>query len=268
MGVWWVERSGPAMVEQTADGRRVVVVAAPHSTLLDSMAVVCAGIATSPVAMDWLTKVPLVGTMARMFQAVFVERGSKQQAPAPTTTQPGEAPAPEPLSPSSRPGGVVAQLKARVQSEDRYFPPLVFPEGTTHNGRCLIEFKSGAFAPMAPVQPVLLRFPCCSYTPAWCGAASLGCTLWRTMSQVFNRAHVQALPVMEPQEGEDAKGYAARVRNAMAAAGSLPLVPTDHSLAYPYADAHGSESPVWACRLCALQPGLRGAQVHPESGSP
>jgi lysophosphatidylcholine acyltransferase/lyso-PAF acetyltransferase len=46
---------------------------------------------------------------------------------------------------------------------------LIFPEGTTTNGSCLISYKVGAFVPGLPVQPVCLNFqfeyldPSCLY---------------------------------------------------------------------------------------------------------
>ena len=36
---------------------------------------------------------------------------------------------------------------------------LIFPEGTTTNGRLLITFKSGAFIPGVPVQPCVISYP-------------------------------------------------------------------------------------------------------------
>ncbi len=37
-------------------------------------------------------------------------------------------------------------------------PMLLFPEGTTTNGRFMLPFKSGAFLAGAPLQPVVLRY--------------------------------------------------------------------------------------------------------------
>ena len=35
----------------------------------------------------------------------------------------------------------------------------LFPEGTTTNRKCLISFKTGAFQPGVPVQPVVVKWP-------------------------------------------------------------------------------------------------------------
>ena len=37
-------------------------------------------------------------------------------------------------------------------------PLLLFPEGTTTNGRFLLPFKTGAFLAGQPLQPVVLRY--------------------------------------------------------------------------------------------------------------
>jgi lysophosphatidylcholine acyltransferase/lyso-PAF acetyltransferase len=44
---------------------------------------------------------------------------------------------------------------------------LLFPEGTTTNGRSLISFKLGAFAPGFPIQPVVIRYPFVHFDISW-----------------------------------------------------------------------------------------------------
>uniref|UniRef100_A0A453ET74 Uncharacterized protein n=1 Tax=Aegilops tauschii subsp. strangulata TaxID=200361 RepID=A0A453ET74_AEGTS len=39
--------------------------------------------------------------------------------------------------------------------------------GTTTNGDYLLPFKTGAFLARAPLQPVILRYPCRRFSPAW-----------------------------------------------------------------------------------------------------
>ena len=65
---------------------------------------------------------------------------------------------------------------------------LVFPEGTTTNGRALVHFKSGCFRSGVPVQPVLARFAGANRpdTLTWTwgqGYGILGCT-WLTMCMI------------------------------------------------------------------------------------
>merc|ERR1711897_6448 len=51
---------------------------------------------------------------------------------------------------------------------------MIFPEGTVNNNRCLFQFKKGAFAPKAPVQPVCFRFHYRNFNPAWTGETTGG----------------------------------------------------------------------------------------------
>merc|ERR1712110_1089287 len=49
---------------------------------------------------------------------------------------------------------------AKWKEGDR--PLLVFPEGTTSNGKGLLEFRKGAFVAGKPIRPVLIK-----YTGSW-----------------------------------------------------------------------------------------------------
>lgn len=64
--------------------------------------------------------------------------------------------------------GVGAVVKERIscaakgQAEGER-PMLLFPEGTTTNGRYLLPFKSGAFLAGCPLQPVILQYKQASF---------------------------------------------------------------------------------------------------------
>lgn len=46
-------------------------------------------------------------------------------------------------------------------------PLLLFPEGTTSNGSCLLRFKTGVFAAGVPVHPVTVKFEVGRFSPAF-----------------------------------------------------------------------------------------------------
>nr|GEV56382.1 lysophospholipid acyltransferase LPEAT2-like [Tanacetum cinerariifolium] len=55
----------------------------------------------------------------------------------------------------------------RKASSDRFPRLLLFPEGTTTNGRLLISFQHGAFIPGYPIQPVVVRYPHVHFDQSW-----------------------------------------------------------------------------------------------------
>uniref|UniRef100_A0A3B5LE97 Lysophosphatidylcholine acyltransferase 4 n=1 Tax=Xiphophorus couchianus TaxID=32473 RepID=A0A3B5LE97_9TELE len=118
--------------------------------------------------------------------------------------------------PESRKEAVV-KLNERLTSKGYWPQMLMFPEGTTTNGRALIKFKPGAFLAGVPVQPVLLRYP-----------NKVVSALWHTASQFYTNMTVEYLPVYNPSEEEkkDPSLYADNVQRLMAKALGVPA--TDH----------------------------------------
>lgn len=90
-----------------------------------------------------LSKMPIVGTVATCFQTIYVKRQSKDSR-----------------------GDVIEAIKTRA-SLKKAPKVCIFPEGTTTNGRALICYKQGAFAPGLPVQPVVIRYPFWFFSPHW-----------------------------------------------------------------------------------------------------
>jgi len=229
-GFYWIECVGERPKGES-NGKRVVVVAAPHVALSDAMALASLGLPVSPIAASWIANIPLIGSLANSWQSLMVQRrGSKD--PGAKLNAGG--------------GGVVAQLEERVRrSDEGFFAPLVFPEGCTTNGESLIQFKSGAFVPKAPIQPCILRYPNCNFHPGWT-TTSLVNNLFRMLCQVYNRIQVEVLEVVEPLEEEDPKAYARRVMEIMAKSSGIGIVPCDRSLQQKYLDLHGDETPIYA----------------------
>eukprot|EP01137_Pigoraptor_chileana_P021403 Opistho-2@85039 len=109
------------------------------------------------------------------------------------------------------------------------FPPtLIFPEGTTCNGTCLVQFKPGAFVAGAPVLPIIFRFQFHRYDPSWT-TQSLPGLLVRTLCQFRTMMRVQVMGAHVPTEAEktDAALFASNVRDRMARVMGVPV--TRHS---------------------------------------
>ncbi|XWS35720.1 hypothetical protein CRYUN_Cryun20dG0020500 [Craigia yunnanensis] len=61
------------------------------------------------------------------------------------------------FSPASR-KNAINEIK-RTASFDTFPRVLLFPEGTTNNGKVLISFQLGAFIPGHPIQLIIVLYP-------------------------------------------------------------------------------------------------------------
>jgi len=184
-----------------------ILVIAPHVSFWDA-ATACMGCGLpSFVAAKGNCEIPIIGRLIDFLQPVYVVRED----------------------PNSR-HNTVEEIKRRAKSGGQWPQVVIFPEGTTTNAKALITFKSGAFIPGVPVQPVLLRYPnkIDTITWTWDGPSALQC-LWLTFCQFKTRVEIEFLPVYQPSDEEknNPKLYASNVRKVMANALGVPV--TDHT---------------------------------------
>lgn len=72
------------------------------------------------------------GACARGIQSIFVDRSSREDKDSVKDA---------------------LKLRGKLINEGKRYPPiLIFPEGTTSNGKYLISFKRGAFEPLLPIK--------------------------------------------------------------------------------------------------------------------
>ena len=114
----------------------------------------------------------------------------------------------------------IVKLVHRMQADETGVRPrqlLIFPEGTTTNGTCLIRFRTGAFVAGVPVQPVVVRLPFRHFSPTYESIYTWVFVL-RMLSQFHNRLDAEFLPAYVPSDEErrDPHVYADNVRTAMA----------------------------------------------------
>lgn len=156
------------------------------------------------VASESHDNMAFVGTIIRAMQVIYVDRFS---------------------APSRK--HAVSEIKRKAACND-YPRVLLFPEGTTSNGRALLSFQLGAFIPGFPVQAVVIRYPHIHFDQSW-GHISLGKLMFRMFTQFHNFMEVEYLPIIFPLEGkqESVVNFAKRTSYAMAKA--LNVVQTLHS---------------------------------------
>ncbi|KAK9807513.1 hypothetical protein WJX72_001238 [[Myrmecia] bisecta] len=183
-----------------------------------------------PITMMWLfapsgvskadnATIPLIGTCIRSYQNIWVPRGKLGKG--------GEKQAATSLNGNSSMS--ISELIVS-RAHDRRFPMVVIaPEGTCGDGRCLLQFRTGAFVAGVPVLPVLFQYDTSRHNPAWT-IINEGWHWFRLMCQFYNRMEVTILPPYIPSEPEKADPvlYANNVRSLFAKTLKLPLSDQSH----------------------------------------
>ncbi|KAF6160409.1 hypothetical protein GIB67_019178 [Kingdonia uniflora] len=116
----------------------------------------------------------------------------------------------------------------RKASCEKFPRLLLFPEGTTTNGKVLISFQLGAFIPGYPIQPVVVRYPHVHFDQSW-GDISLGKLMFRMFTQFHNFMEIEYLPVVVPLENQKENAIHLAERTSYAIANALNVVQTSHS---------------------------------------
>ena len=184
-----------------------IIVLAPHHGLLEGL-FAAYYFDARPMMMATFARLPVIGSIVRANGALLVELKRHKK---------GASVAPADAKPSAAARQALATHAADYKGGR---PVAVLPEGTTHNGASLLKFFAGAFAPLAPVQPVCVRFSGC-VDGSFCG--TLISHLARLLCAPYQCMTVVVLPATRPLDGEDASAFAARVRAAMAAELGVPL---------------------------------------------
>ncbi|CAM9941668.1 unnamed protein product [Scytosiphon promiscuus] len=104
-------------------------------------------------------------------------------------------------------------------------PLLLFPEGTTSNGSCLLRFKTGVFAAGVPVHPVTVKFEVGRFSPAF-ESIYAPVHILRTLAEPVSHLSVEYLPRFDPspEQRADRTLYANAVQKVFSDAMGLPAV--------------------------------------------
>eukprot|EP00123_Amoebidium_parasiticum_P020997 comp5986_c0_seq1/m.1831 comp5986_c0_seq1/g.1831 ORF comp5986_c0_seq1/g.1831 comp5986_c0_seq1/m.1831 type:complete len:539 (-) comp5986_c0_seq1:82-1698(-) len=182
-----------------------VLVIAPHSSLVDVLYIVACSL-PSPVSRLENAYIPLIGNIISALQPIYVDR----------------------KDPDSK-KSCLNEIRKRATSGGEWPQIMIFPEGTTTNRQALIQFKTGAFTPGVPVQPIIIRYKC-AIDPAWVLGGPSGITSGLLMMcQWNNTMEIEFMSVYKPdeQEKKDPALFAANVRHVMSNALDVPV--TEHA---------------------------------------
>lgn len=122
---------------------------------------------------------------------------------------------------SAATNGVASEVKARMEKIDSgkvpgCRPMLLFPEGTTSNGKFLLPFKTGAFLAGLPLQPIILQYTVNSVSPAW-ESIPAARHIFLMLANPFHSVTCYELPVYfpSPEEKSNPRLFADNVRQCM-----------------------------------------------------
>mmetsp|Transcript_20766 Transcript_20766/g.30134 ORF Transcript_20766/g.30134 Transcript_20766/m.30134 type:complete len:334 (-) Transcript_20766:1381-2382(-) len=160
------------------------------------------------VAKEAVRSIPLVGRILAGIQGIFVDRLKTERGNATSLVQ--------------------ARQKSLANGK-RVLPLHLFPEGTTSNGKFLLPFKTGGFVSGNPVQPVIIRYPYDSFSPAF-ETAYLVPYLISLLSQWQNHVEYEFHPLYVPSEKEKADPvlYSRNVRSYIARSAKLKFTPSTY----------------------------------------
>lgn len=170
------------------------------------------------VARSSTAKTPFVGSISKAMGCLYVERAKSKDETSKTDKGAGS--------------GVSSLVKARMESSQRSGerPLLLFPEGTTTNGRFLLPFKSGAFLAGQPVQPVIIQYGGRGMSPSW-ESMVIKRHIVLLLCQLVHSVTCFTLPCYIPNDAEraDPTLFAANVRSAMLKASKGKLRPSQET---------------------------------------
>ncbi|CAN0370832.1 unnamed protein product, partial [Ectocarpus sp. 12 AP-2014] len=119
-------------------------------------------------------------------------------------------------------GGIFATA---AEGEALGNPLLLFPEGTTSNGSCVLRFKTGVFAGGVPVHPVTVKYEARRFSPAF-ESIYFPVHAFRSLAEPAHHVTVEYLPrfVPTPEQRADRTLYAKAVQRVFCEAMDLPAV--------------------------------------------
>lgn len=204
-----------------------------HLDILIMMGVCYDGI-PSFVAKRGVQNAPLIGYKSMVWQGLYVDNRAGAPGSSPSAGS----------SPQDGQHQSLAQKIAERGSNHDLNPVLIFPEGTTTNGKSIITFRTGAFISGNPVKPVAIHYPPGNFSPAWETVGALYHAI-RLFSQFSNSCEIHWLPVYYPSDAEkkDPKLYAENVRKAIAKAINVPLIESSYQDKVDYHVSIGFSKP-------------------------
>lgn len=155
-------------------------VVANHVSFLDAI-IFSRRIVPSFAPMESLSRTPMVSTMCNAVGSLYMPRGGTREVKDLTLS-------------------LIKERQELIEEGNGDYPPLmIFPEGTTSNGKLLFQFKKGAFLAEKKIRPYILTYSSGTVHPAWENIDFLPLIIF-FLSWGCYTCHLQQLPDFEPNE--------------------------------------------------------------------
>lgn len=93
----------------------------------------------------------------------------------------------------------IIQRQEDIDNGKDKFHLIIYPEGTTSNGLCMMEFKRGGFMSLKPIKPITVKYRGRNFHPTYEVLPFLVHTVLM-LSSFYSRLEVQYLPIFVPNE--------------------------------------------------------------------
>jgi lysophosphatidylcholine acyltransferase/lyso-PAF acetyltransferase len=185
------------------------IIVANHIGYVDAMAIV-AYFGCSVVAKEEIHHYPILGTLGDALQAIWIKRRDPED--------------------KQRAQAMIVERGQRPECRSL----ILFPEGTTTNGRSVIQFNKGAFTTDLPVHPVAVRCRFRYFDPSHQQQPLLRHGLALFLCNIYHTIDLDVLDRYEPNgvEKADAVLYARNVQLRIAT-----------HLGVPALDVRGKDNP-------------------------
>jgi 1-acyl-sn-glycerol-3-phosphate acyltransferase len=136
---------------------------------------------SSFISKDSVKKIPLVGYVSYAFKTLYINRQSKDSRIEILQS--------------------IAQRQKELIEGKSFFPMCMYPEGTTSNGRSIIQFKKGAFYGITPIKLFLLKVDNREGKfPLTAGGMDILTNMALSLTFFSNKLEAVELPVFAPND--------------------------------------------------------------------
>jgi lysophosphatidylcholine acyltransferase/lyso-PAF acetyltransferase len=204
-GFYWISHKKARIADYLPEYRtsnreiRPPFVISNHYSWLDIYYFISSRFCPSFLSKKEVANYPLIGRIAVGLQSVFVAREMRDE--------------------KNHIIDLIEQRAKQIRANKNYPPVMIFPEGTTTNGKYLISFKKGAFFTLDPIQIVCLKYEERSFALSYDCIGDIYCFVF-VFCQFVNRLTVTEFDVFDPEylgltKEKDWVVYMAKVKEVM-----------------------------------------------------